>query len=195
MSAPVTGAARTSPRRERILEAAAELFAGRGYHAVGMADIGGAAGITGPGIYRHFESKAAILVDLFERAIDRVQREADNARPRGADPAEVLAALVRAHALFAVEERGLVAIYAGEVHNLPEQDARRLRHKQRGFVERWIGALSALRPEWDEAEVRVRVQAAFGVLHALPDPGTRIAPERELALRVAMTEAVLTTPA
>jgi AcrR family transcriptional regulator len=61
---------RDPARKERILAAAADLVASSGYHAVSMADIGAAAGITGSGIYRHFASKSALLVALFDQAID-----------------------------------------------------------------------------------------------------------------------------
>ena len=54
----------------RILAAAADLVASSGYHAVSMADIGAAAGITGSGIYRHFDRKSAVLVALFDQVID-----------------------------------------------------------------------------------------------------------------------------
>ena len=56
---------RDPARKERILAAAADLVASSGYHAVSMADIGAAAGITGSGIYRHFASKSALLVALW----------------------------------------------------------------------------------------------------------------------------------
>ena len=46
---------RDPARKDRILAAAADLVARRGYHAVGMADIGAEAGIVGSGIYRHFD--------------------------------------------------------------------------------------------------------------------------------------------
>src|ERR1700757_2914572 len=62
-------------RKERILAAAADLIAQKGYHAVSIAEIGAAAGITGSGIYRHFESKSAVLVALFDRVIDDLLRE------------------------------------------------------------------------------------------------------------------------
>jgi AcrR family transcriptional regulator len=65
---------RDPERREKILRAAAELFAGRGYHAVSLADIGAAAGIVGSGVYRHFASKAAILVALFDEFTGRLTR-------------------------------------------------------------------------------------------------------------------------
>ena len=62
----------TAPRRELVLEAAADLFAARGFHAVGMDDIGEAAGISGPGVYRHFPSKQALLETLLDRTMDRM---------------------------------------------------------------------------------------------------------------------------
>ena len=61
-----------APRRELLLEAAAELFAARGFHAVGIDDIGAAAGITGPGVYRHFAGKQALLEVLCDRAMTRL---------------------------------------------------------------------------------------------------------------------------
>lgn len=64
--------ARGAARREAILAAAAQLFADRGYAAVGMDDIGAAAGVTGPAIYRHFGAKASVLTAVFDRVIDAV---------------------------------------------------------------------------------------------------------------------------
>ena len=45
---------RDPARKDRILTAAANLVAQKGYHAVSMTEIGTTAGITGPAIYRHF---------------------------------------------------------------------------------------------------------------------------------------------
>ena len=81
---PRTASRRTGPpvstrgaaRREAILTAAAELFAERGYAAVGMDDIGAAAGVTGPAIYRHFGAKASVLTAVFDRVIDAVTSDA-----------------------------------------------------------------------------------------------------------------------
>ncbi|WP_279580144.1 TetR/AcrR family transcriptional regulator [Fodinicola feengrottensis] len=52
---------RKPSRKEQILEIALELFATRGYHGVGMDDIGSAAGVTGPALYHHFAGKEAML--------------------------------------------------------------------------------------------------------------------------------------
>jgi AcrR family transcriptional regulator len=71
------GAVRDPDRRERILDAAADLMARNGYQGVNMTDIGSAAGIVGSGIYRHFDSKNAILVELLDRVVDRLLADAE----------------------------------------------------------------------------------------------------------------------
>ena len=76
----------TVPRREQLLEAAAVLFAERGYHAVGIDDIGAAAGISGPGVYRHFAGKQALLAALCERALHRMLGGAQGISAAHGDP-------------------------------------------------------------------------------------------------------------
>ena len=95
---------RDPARREKILEAATELLARRGYHAVSLADIGAAAGIVGSGIYRHFGSKSAILDALLDQAMDRLAEGATEALMSGAPDEEVLAALVAGQVAFAVDD-------------------------------------------------------------------------------------------
>ena len=73
MSAPEGVRTRDPDRRERILRAAAELVAARGFHAVSMADIGAASGIVGSGVYRHFESKSAVLAALLDDGMQRLR--------------------------------------------------------------------------------------------------------------------------
>ena len=63
---------RDPQRKNRILASASELIGRKGFHAVSIADIGNAAGITGSGVYRHFDSKSAILVALFDQVIDNL---------------------------------------------------------------------------------------------------------------------------
>ena len=63
--------------------AAAALGARRGFDAISMADIGAEAGIVGSGIYRHFDSKTAILVAMADRVMDRLMTRG---RPRSSPP-------------------------------------------------------------------------------------------------------------
>src|SRR5277367_8128 len=49
--------------RDRLLRAAADVFAERGYDGTRVADIAAAAGVSNGALYAHFESKADLLVD------------------------------------------------------------------------------------------------------------------------------------
>jgi AcrR family transcriptional regulator len=158
---------RDPDRGLRILEASAELFASRGYHAVGMADIGAAAGIVGSGIYRHFPSKAAILAELFSRAMDTVRAAAADIAESFDDGREALTALVFHHVRWAVLDRALVQVYLGELNNLAEEDRRKLRRAQRLYIEEWVGLLGPLRPELTDAEARLTVHAAMGSIQSI----------------------------
>jgi AcrR family transcriptional regulator len=54
-------------RRALIEEAAARLFAERGYAATRLEDVAAAAHVTKPMLYRHFDSKKALYLALLER--------------------------------------------------------------------------------------------------------------------------------
>jgi AcrR family transcriptional regulator len=159
-------APRDPGRRERILAAAAELAARRGFHTVGMADIGAEAGIVGSGVYRHFESKDAILVALLDRVMGRLQDGAARILAEAPDAAAALSALVEDHVRVAIEDRSVLAVYHREVHNLPEEDRRRLRRLQRHYIEDWVHVLAPLRPDLSDAELRVAVHAAIGAIQS-----------------------------
>ena len=59
-------------RRRLIEDAAAELFAERGYVATTIEEIVTRAGVTKPMLYRHFESKQDLVMTLLERHRDEL---------------------------------------------------------------------------------------------------------------------------
>lgn len=63
--------------RERILQTALALFAEKGYAGTSMSDIAGALGLSKAALYRHYESKQAILDRIVARmeARDREQAQ------------------------------------------------------------------------------------------------------------------------
>lgn len=56
--------------REQLLEVAAELFARKGLHGVTLAEIAGAADMSGPAIYNHFRSKDALFAEVVSLMYD-----------------------------------------------------------------------------------------------------------------------------
>ena len=75
--------------RERLLLAAADVFARRGYDGTRVADIAKAADVSGGALYAHFGSKAELLVAALRRHGKRVLAEALAADP-GRPVTEVL---------------------------------------------------------------------------------------------------------
>ncbi len=57
--------------RERILDAAAQLFRERGFEGIGVADLMKAAGLTHGGFYGHFSSKEDLMAQACARALTR----------------------------------------------------------------------------------------------------------------------------
>jgi AcrR family transcriptional regulator len=153
-------------RKQRILAAAAELGARRGFHAISMSDIGAEAGIVGSGIYRHFGSKAAILAALLDQVMDRIADGAAGVLAAGGSDAFVLSELVRDHIATALEDREVLAVYHREIHTLPEEARRRLRRRQRHFIEEWVHLLAPLRPDLTDGELRLAVHAAIGAIQS-----------------------------
>jgi len=192
-----TGAAprrRDPERRQRILTAAAELVAERGYHEVGMSDIGAAAGIVGSGIYRHFDGKSAVLVAMFDRVIDDFTRGAAEILSRGLDPAQTLRELIAAHVRITLEDRMLMRVYHNEIASLPAEDNRRLRRKQRIYIEEWVHILDVLRPEVDDAVLRALVHAGIGAVHSTLFYASGLPADRLAKLMAAAAEATMFIP-
>jgi AcrR family transcriptional regulator len=178
-------------RRQRLLTATADLVARHGFHSVGIADIGAAAGVTGSAIYRHFKDKTELLVALFDDVVDELLVRADDVSAQFSAPEQVLDALVRHHVDFALRERALIAVYSQESHNLPDSDRSRLRRNQRTYVLLWSSALRQSRPELSDDEARTRVQVTFGLLNSVSNFPNRLSGEALAVLLHSMASAAL----
>jgi AcrR family transcriptional regulator len=174
--------ASTTSRREAILDAALDLFRHRGYHAVGIDEIGTRAGISGPGVYRHFASKSALLVALFDSITERMLIAAEKIQKADLPPPEQLDRLVAFHTVTAIEERGLLAVWVQESRSLPRADEQRLSRRQAEYNNVWLAALVRLRPELSPGAAETLVHAALWAVNsvALHDAGLSEGPLENL---------------
>lgn len=165
--AQVSAPRRRDPdRKERILAAAADLVAHRGFHAVSMADIGAEVGISGTAIYRHFDNKGALLLALFDRSIDELLRHEQESLQQVHDVPTALRILIERQIAFVVDEREFARVYHHEVDHLPDGDRGRLRRKQRMYLEEWVHLVRELHPRLDDSAARTLVHAAIGAVQS-----------------------------
>jgi AcrR family transcriptional regulator len=183
-------------RRAFIEDAAARLFAERGYGATTVEDIVSAAGVSKPMLYRHFESKKELQMKLLERRRDELAAAPlDEFLREPAEPDRRLPAMI--DAWFAnVEQhphasRNLLQDATGD----PDIEAfqRELRQRQRAAD---VALLREFAPQLPEAELEplgeiVRSALTGLALWWLDHPGTPRAVVVAAVLR--MTRGVLLT--
>ncbi|MBS46004.1 MAG: TetR family transcriptional regulator [Nocardioides sp.] len=169
-----------SARREQILTTAARLFAVRGFHGVSVAEIGAACGMSGPGIYKHFTSKDALLAEMLVDISEQLLSVGQD-RVAGADgPAAALGALVDWHVDFALHHPDLIVVQDRDWASLPDEARERVRLLQRSYVDLWADQLRDLDPTRvpDRASGRARAHATFGLLNSTPH--SNLLPEQDM---------------
>lgn len=183
-TAPRRTTARGLATREALLDATADLVAERGFHSVGILEIGAAAGVSGSALYRHFANKQELLVALFDRVVDALLAGAREVAETTDDPAAALDALVDRHVAFALRDRSIIAVYDQEAHNLPEAHRARLRRNQRAYADVWVDTLVAIRAAdgapRERREAETVVHAVFGLLNSVADHDPRL-PDAQVA--------------
>lgn len=184
-----------SDRRSLLLAAAERQFAERGFLAVRLEDIGAAADVSGPAIYRHFPNKEALLVELLVEISTRLLAGGRSVEASASDATTALDQLVDFHLDFTLGEPDLIRIQDRDLIHLPQPALRHVRKSQRQYVEIWVRALRDLNPGLDESDARVMAHAAFGLLNSTPystkPTGEKPAGSRSRSVLRAMTVAAL----
>lgn len=168
----------TPTRREQILATAAELFAARGYHGVSVADLGAACGISGPALYKHFDSKQAMLAEMLVSISEELLRVGRQRVADAADPDIALAALVEWHVDFALRHRPLIVVQDRDWESLPREAREQVRALQREYVDLWAAQLRARDGGLGLDTARSMAHAAFGLINSTPHSG--LLPDAEM---------------
>ena len=104
--------------RQRILQAAARLYAVRGYAGTSMREVADAAQVTKPLVYYHFGSKQQLFATLMREAIDACRTLAHEVQGREVSARERLASMVSSQFDQARRAPEVVA-FAHEVMTMP----------------------------------------------------------------------------
>jgi AcrR family transcriptional regulator len=154
-------------RRSQLVRAASRLFAERGFRAVSLEDLAAEAGVSGPAVYRHFDSKEALLADLLID-VSRDLLERGTQCTRDVSPLDALVSLIAFHTEFALRDRDLIRIQDHDFANLALEDARTVSRLQRSYLEVWVDVLRQIDSELSESSARTKIQAVFGLLNSTP---------------------------
>lgn len=172
---------RAEENRQRVIDAASELFRAHGFDGVGVADIMKEAGFTHGGFYNHFDSKEALAAEATRRAFDQTATYRERARdleemltgylsrasrkaPAKSCPAAALGSEAarqpeRVKAEFARGVEGMIASAQQrlDAHGLTEAAARR---RAIGIVATMAGALTLARAVPDDDPLAHEILAA-----------------------------------
>src|SRR6201999_2962775 len=153
-------------RERMILDAAATVFYEKGFHGVGVDELGTRAGMSGPTLYRYFSSKEEILAALFNEAMDELVSATAIVHD---DPMADLDRLIRHHVSYAVSQRQLVNVYQREDRSLTGPWKRHFNHRRKQYVTRWETIVARCVPDAATEEVAVLTQSILGLIFSIAD--------------------------
>jgi len=84
-------------KRQRILRAAIDVFASKGYFSARMTDVAEAAEVADGTLYLYFEGKEHLLMSIFDSVLGRFIERLDEEIERVDDPTEKLSIMIRLH--------------------------------------------------------------------------------------------------
>jgi AcrR family transcriptional regulator len=171
MEGPGTATAVAARPRDRIVDAALDLFQREGLQAVGVDRIIAAAEVAPMTLYRHFDGKDELVAATLERwSADWLRWLRDQLDQRGDDPWARLAGLWEALAAWFGADgfRGsFVANAATELRGRPDHPAQRVIAAHRAALRRLLqeltGAAGAADPAGLAAQLQVLLDGAVAV--------------------------------
>jgi AcrR family transcriptional regulator len=159
--------------RQRILDAAAQVLAERGFSGMRLADVGGVAGIQAPAIYYHFSNKEELAVEVFITGLVRCRTNLDGVLKEFDvdDPLERLALAIEAHlrqcARYPDYTRAWIHRIAG---GAPDHVQEQCRADERAYMRIWtrlIGDAKTAGLVRDDVDPKVAQQLILGALNSL----------------------------
>ena len=151
-------------KQERVLAAAAAVFAARGFHRASVRDVVAEAKMSLAGLYHYFPSKDVLLHEITTRAFDSLLARLD-AAPAEA-PRERLTTFVRNHLSFFLSRPHEMKVLVREWDSLRGPLAEDAERKKRLYYQRAHDILRDLdRGRSAEDDVRLATLALFGMLN------------------------------
>ena len=121
--------------RDRLLDVALELFATRGYQAIGLRDLASELGLHAGSLYNHIENKQCLLFELIEGALSDLLADTKR-RMRGArSHQDRLHRFVHAFVAFNLAEKHRLLLVTREFINLTDEQKQEVNQLKTSYAD------------------------------------------------------------
>lgn len=112
----------TPSARDRLLDAALELFATHGFQAIGLRDLAGHVGLQAGSLYHHIENKQCLLFELIESALSDLLADTQRRLKGAGTTCERVRRFVQAFVVFSLKEKHGLTLITREFVNLNDEN-------------------------------------------------------------------------
>jgi len=161
----------TQSARNRVLDAAVDLFARQGYDGTSVAQVISQAGVAKGGFYHHFASKEALLYEVYGDLITRQLAAMDAVLARRLASAETVRALIIDLVESTAASAKQALVFWREQHKLGDERTeqyRRARRRYHDTVTRLIREAQTAGSFATVASPEMVTFTIFGVINELP---------------------------
>jgi TetR/AcrR family fatty acid metabolism transcriptional regulator len=103
------------PKKDAIIQAAVSVFAEKGFYSAKVSDVAKKAGVADGTIYNYFKNKDDILISLFEKKMDYVLKQFDEALSNISDPIKKLQLFFSTYFNIIKEDENLAEVFQVEL--------------------------------------------------------------------------------
>ena len=119
-------------KRQAVLQAAAELFNERGFHATSLDDVAARLNVSKPTLYYYVRSKEEILLQCVNKGLQMAREGIGESRRAGGQPIDQLIACMRVYGTIVTMDFGMCIIRVGE-EGLSAEGRKELRQLKAGI--------------------------------------------------------------
>ena len=137
------GRQRHEAKYQRILDAALQVFADKGYHAARISEIARLAGVADGTIYLYFKNKDDLLLSLFEVKLAAMHEGLREELAQIAEPRERLGHIIRYHLRQASDNPTLASFMTEEMRRSSKALHEAARLKLAAYLGQWTAVIEA----------------------------------------------------
>ena len=127
--------------RERLLQAAVELYSAKGFAGASVLDVARRAHVTKGAFYHHFESKAHLIMAIHNNFVDLQIADITAITAKGLAPTETLAEVILVIFRNMIAHKASVALFVREYPPMPKDVDRAVRARRLEYEKLLIGVI------------------------------------------------------